>query len=400
MAKAKQLPSGRWRTLVYSHTEKIWNEETQQYDNKRKYESFDGDTAAESEMQAAIFRVERKRLSKPQNLTLHEAIDKYIKSCDSILSPTTIQSYRKIQRNAFQHIMDMKISALTNDILLEAVNQEAKRPSRKTSKNPVPISPKTLHDEYGLICTVLHRYFPSLNTNVKLPSKVIKIKEIIEPETIFRIIENESVEFKLAVSLAMWLSFTKSEIRGLKRSSIYDGHLQINQVVVDVDNKPLEKKQAKVFTRNRKHKIPPYIQSLIDQLPADQEYLVTLNGSQLYKRWTRILKNNNLPHMTFHDLRHVNASVMALLQVPDKYAMERGGWKTDSTMKGTYTHTFSKARKDVDNMIDDYFEKQISVDKKRKREKKKKDILADMNLTEEELKKVKEYAAFIKSQSS
>ena len=47
----------------------------------------------------------------------------------------------------------------------------------------------------------------------------------------------------------------------------------------------------------------------------------------------KTVRKNNLPHMSFHDLRHVNASVMALLKIPDKYAMERGGWKTDSVMK-------------------------------------------------------------------
>lgn len=398
MAKAKKLPSGRWRTLVYSHTEKVWDESSQSFINKRKYESFDGDTAAESEYNAAKFKLERKRMARPENLTLSEAIDKYINSCDNLLSPTTIQGYRKIQRNAFKNIMDVKIASLTNEMLLNAVNEEAKRVSNKNTKNPKPISPKHLHNEYGFIRSVLHRYAPLLDTNVKLPQKVVKIKEIIEPETIFRIIEDEAVEFKLAVSLAMWLSFTKSEIRGLKRSSIYEGHLQINQVIVDVENKPIEKKQAKVFTRNRKHKIPPYIQSLIDQLPPDQEYLVTWDGNQLYKRWTRILKNNGLPHMTFHDLRHVNASVMALLQIPDKYAMERGGWKTDSTMKGTYTHTFSKARKDVDQIIDSYFEKQISGSRKESKPNKN-NYLDDLGLTEEELQKVREYAAFIKSQS-
>lgn len=398
MAKAKKLPSGRWRTLVYSHTEKVWDESSQSFINKRKYESFDGDTAAESEYNAAKFKLERKRMARPENLTLSEAIDKYINSCDNLLSPTTIQGYRKIQRNAFKSIMDVKIASLTNEMLLNAVNEEAKRISNKNTRNPKPISPKHLHNEYGFIRSVLHRYVPMLDTNVKLPQKVVRIKEIIEPETIFRIIEDEPVEFKLAVSLAMWLSFTKSEIRGLKRSSIYEGHLQINQVIVDVENKPIEKKQAKVFTRNRKHKIPPYIQSLINQLPPDQEYLVTWDGNKLYKRWSRILKNNNLPHMTFHDLRHVNASVMALLQIPDKYAMERGGWKTDSTMKGTYTHTFSKARKDVDQIIDSYFEKQISGSKKESRTKEN-NFLDEMELTEEELQKVKEYAAFIKSQS-
>jgi len=63
-----------------------------------------------------------------------------------------------------------------------------------------------------------------------------------------------------------------------------------------------------------------------------------------------------MPHMTFHDLRHINASVMAQLRVPDKYAQERGGWKTDQIMKKVYTHTFSDERIAVDNVMDNFFE--------------------------------------------
>lgn len=61
--------------------------------------------------------------------------------------------------------------------------------------------------------------------------------------------------------------------------------------------------------------------------------LIELSRHSIYMKWKRLLERNNLPHMSFHDLRHVNASVMALLKIPDKYAMERGGWKTDSVMK-------------------------------------------------------------------
>lgn len=344
-------------------------------------------------MKAAIFKATKEKKAVPENLTLREAIDKYIDSCDNLLSPTTIQNYRKIQRNSFSMLMDVRIGSITTEILKEAVNKESKRPSRKSSKHIRPVSAKTVIDAYGFISAVLRQFRPELNTSVKLPAKISKIKEILEPDIIFSIIQNEPTEFKLAVSLAMWLSFTKSEIRGLKRDSIHNGHLQIDQVIVDVDNRPLEKKQAKTFSRTRKHKIPTYIQSLIDQLPPDQEYLVPLSGHQLYKRWVKLLKRNNLPHMTFHDLRHVNASVMALLQIPDKYAMERGGWKTDSTMKGVYTHTFSKARKDVDETIDSYFESQLQGIKSKTDSPKA--VLPD--LTSDQLKKVQEYANFLKS---
>ncbi len=38
MAKAKKLPSGSWRCLVYSHTEKVLDKKTGLMKDKRVYE--------------------------------------------------------------------------------------------------------------------------------------------------------------------------------------------------------------------------------------------------------------------------------------------------------------------------------------------------------------------------
>ena len=46
---------------------------------------------------------------------------------------------------------------------------------------------------------------------------------------------------------------------------------------------------------------------------------------------------------------------MLLLGIPDKYAMERGGWATPNTLKSVYQHTFSEERRQVDAKIDDFF---------------------------------------------
>ena len=45
--------------------------------------------------------------------------------------------------------------------------------------------------------------------------------------------------------------------------------------------------------------------------------------------------------MTFHQLRHLNASVMLALNIPDKYAMEGGDWKTKSALNHVYQHALS-----------------------------------------------------------
>lgn len=371
MPIAKKLPSGSWRCRVYTHSEiktdengnVIYDPKTGKPKLKKIYQSFTSDNPtlkgkAEAEGLASQFRLRKDIIKNPRSLTLRQAIDDYIETSDALLSPTTIQGYRKTQRVAFLDIMDMPITKIDNDILKRAVNKEKKRISNRSKKNPKPISGKTLRNEYGLIRTVLNVYNPSVSYSVKMPEKEEKIKELIRPEKILAVVNGTEIE--LPVLLAVWLSFSMSEVRGLTKSkSIQNGYITIGDVVVDVNNKPLRKEQAKVHTRIRKHKIPEYIQNLIDQTDPDIDELVPMSGHAIYMRWTRLLEKNNLPHMSFHDLRHVNASVMALLRVPDKYAMERGGWKTDKVMKKVYTHTFSDERQAVDNAIDNFFNSQI-----------------------------------------
>ena len=119
-----------------------------------------------------------------------------------------------------------------------------------------------------------------------------------------------------------------------------------------------EKDTAKTEARIRRHRIPPYIKQLLDKADHSSEYIVPLTRSQLHGRFTRLCKKNGLD-LTFHDLRHLNASVMLALNVPEKYAMERGGWKTPTVMKNVYQHTFSEQRRVVDAQINSYFEQYI-----------------------------------------
>lgn len=82
-----------------------------------------------------------------------------------------------------------------------------------------------------------------------------------------------------------------------------------------------------------------------------------MSHAMIYNKFVDCIEKAGLPHMRFHDLRHLNASVMLQLGIPEKYAMERGGWTTNSTLQNVYQHTFSAERAVVDEKIDEYFEK-------------------------------------------
>lgn len=267
MATAKKLPSGSWRCLAYSHTEKVIDEKTGKTKSKRVYESFTSDDPSprgkkEAEAAAALFQLNKEKRPKSheyRNMTLSEAIDAYIESREAInRSPTTIQDYRCIQKNAFQDIMDSKLKDLDEEILQEAINVEARRPSRKRARNPKPISPKRLKNEWGLVTAVLNKYQKELNfEKIELPQVMERIVELPSAADVLRIIKGTDIE--LPVLLAAWLSFSMSEVRGLTKSkSISGDYITIREVVVDVGRETKRKDMGKNPARNRRHRIPPY----------------------------------------------------------------------------------------------------------------------------------------------
>lgn len=364
MATARKLPSGSWRCQVYSHSEKIWDEKKGTWKEKRIYQSFTSDDPtragkSEAEMAAAEFLLTRSQRSlKTVNLTLEDAIQKYIAASSKALSGTTIQGYTKKQYDSYEFLMGKRLRDITADDLQEAINLDCQRPSKISTKNPKTISPKTVKNTYGFISSVIHYYLPDAVYNVKLPTVPVKVKELLPPEVIIEVLRGTDIE--LPCLLAMWLSLTMSELRGIKYKDIQDGCLRLDRVVVDIGNTPTVKESGKTSTRLRMHKLPEYILSLIP--PGEPEdFLITASGSAIYKAWKKLLKKNQLPDMTFHDLRHENASIMQYLNIPDKYAMERGGWKTDRVMKKVYVHTFSKGRQEADNAVNQFFDQMLDI---------------------------------------
>lgn len=376
MATAKKLPSGSWRCLAYSHTERVWDEKAQKWKDKRIYESFTSDDPSPrgrkaAELAAAQFQANKSRnpTNKRQeygNMTLTKAIDAYIESRTEIRSPTTIQDYRCIQKNAFQDLMESKLKDLDEVILMEAVNAEARRPSNRR-KDKKPISAKRLKNEWGLLTAVLNVYRKDLDYNITLPPVPDRVPELLPAETVLRMVKGLDIE--LPVLLACWLSYSMSEVRGLTKSkSIKGDYLVIAETVVNVFNKAYRKEVGKNANRNRMHRIPPYIKELIDRVDGD--IIVPMSGAALYHKWIRVQTQNGIEHhMTFHDLRHLNASVMALLSIPDRYAQDRGGWKSDKVMKKTYMQVFSDERIKVDNIIDDYFENAMQHEMQHKKKR-------------------------------
>ena len=332
----EKLASGNYRCKIYLGTDE---------NGKRITKSVTRPTAKEARLAADVLAAEYKQ-HKSGNISLEQAMEEYISLKSNILSPSTLHAYQAIAKHHFKDISRFNIMQLTENDIQKAINKES-----------ATCSPKTISNMAGFLSAVLKTYRPAFRYNITIPRKTRKLKALPQPAEILKAVHDTSSE--LPVLLAMWLTLRMSEIRGLRKQDIQGDILTINQVKLNVSGQDIIRQQAKTATSIRRLRVPPYILDLIKQLPEEQEYLITVSAKTVSKRFHKILEANNIPQIAFHDLRHLAASVMLQLNIPDKYAMERGGWSTDSTLKNVYQHTFSQERRNIDNMIDSYFTNEI-----------------------------------------
>lgn len=335
--KPHRLPSGNWFVQLRLGGESISITET----SEKKCNE-----------QARLIKAEYlagKRQKQVINDKLFRvACTEYIDRRRSRLSPSTIQGYEKVAEYYFQDLMDTRMDEITWDLVDDAISKECAKPT-KTGK---PRAPKTVRNAFMFVSSVLRFNKIRFDEPFRLPEVKRKPAQILPAEDVFEAVKGTDIE--LPCLLAMWLTMSISEIRGLTKShSIRNGQITIVETVVDIRGKPVRKEGGKEVERTRVQNIPPYIQGLIDKVEGD--VLCTLSAGAINERLKRRLIKFGLPPISFHKLRHIAASTMAALNIPANYAQERGGWKTDHVMKAVYTHTFARERLDADKKMDDHF---------------------------------------------
>lgn len=319
-------------------------------DGKRQGKVFD--TEKEAIAWAASVKAGITRQKKnPSNLTVGEAIDKYIEDGEAVYSPTTIMGYKKLRRNTMQSIMDIKLSNLTQNDVQKAVNQMVRDGK----------APKYIASAHGLLSSVLKKYAPDLRLDTILPAK--RKQEIVIPseEDIQKIISaSKGTRSELPVALAVWLGLRASEISGLTWDCIEGDMLHIKQSRVRGED-GLQLKPPKTYSGDRKIHIPAYVKSLLDETPHKNEFVVDAAPHAIYARFSRLCEKNGITHYRFHDLRHYNASVMLANGTPMNYITERLGHSSDLMVKQVYGHIMKSRKEEAAEALENYMESKLQL---------------------------------------
>lgn len=324
--KAKKLPSGNYRCLVFSHLDAA---------GKRVYESFTAPTRAEAELKAHTFKAKRTRISR-KDLTVGEAVRRYIEVNDGTLSESTIAVYLRYlpMISGIDHVL---ISKLSRDEIQAFISQLAKRRSAKTVKNIM-----------ALIVPAVKMFRPDVDLRYNLPMYVRKKTRVPNDEEIAVIMEAASRKMKLCIILGC-CSLRRGEICSVRLKDItqtekgYLLHVH-GDCVQDKTGKWVHRDKPKTPESDRYVQIPSKVLDLID-VTDPEDYIVDITPGTITGNFTALRKRTGVS-MTFHTTRHYYASLMAYLGVPDFATAEMGGWKhVDRTMKEIYQGVSDEMRR-------------------------------------------------------
>lgn len=336
MATAKKLPSGNYRVKVYSHKDNS---------GKKIYESFTAPTKKEAELKAAEWLNQRER-HKRYNLTVKEALERYINAKEGVLSPSTIRGYNRMLNNNYESIKSLNIKKLTSEDLQIFV-----------SKISEELSPKTVRNVYALLSSALSLYMPDTTFRVTLPKKKNRRSTSPDDAKVKELFETASPELKKCIALGAYAGLRRGEICALTYADLNDGVITINKdMVEDKDNVWIIKEMPKTSDSIRCKKLPQKVVELLGTGDPEERIIKYASPSSVSKCFIKT-RDRIGSKIRFHDLRHYFASIGAVLGIPDNYLSDFGGWKRGSgVMKEVYQNNITSMSDYYSNKMNKHFD--------------------------------------------
>ncbi len=333
--KKNQLPSGNYRVQVYDYTDEA---------GKKHYRSFTAPSKKLAQLAAAEWEANKeKRQSLPEDLTVCEAVSRYMDVKSGVLSPSTIRAYTSMKKHYFNGTLGR----------LQLADVRSQDVQLWISDLAAHLSPKTVKNAYGLLSAALDMFAPELHIKVTLPQKQKPSLYCPNDQDVHLLLEHiKGTELELAVLLAAFGPLRRGEISALTDKDLSGNHITVRHSMVRNPDNEWVIKPPKTTDSVRSIELPVFV---IEKLQKRKGQLVRMNPDNISSRFRKALSQLDIPYFRFHDLRHYSASIMHSIGVPDQYILQRGGWTTDGVMKSVYRNVIDLEAAKQNKKINDHF---------------------------------------------
>ncbi len=332
-------------------------------------------------------KVQAKKIRAISRITLNQKnaeiffadyLDEWLKK-HQILSDIELNTYGSYQGNVTvikeflnKEYPDVRLCEITTDHIFEFYQYcySVRKNSKNTVKHHLVLLSAAF--EYAMNEELIER---NPMTKVKCPKidKIeVKVLNIDECMRLMKALEDDMIE--TICYMTVFYGFRRSEALGLKWEYIdfVNKQIRVRHTVVDtvVDHERVELRKDKTKNKKSRRTYPlvPFIENLLLKLKARQDYQKKICGSSydykdyeyvfvnelgkllkpdfVTRRFTQIVKQADLPKVTFKGLRHTCATIQLLNGMSMNDTREWLGHSNITTTVKTYGH-YSNERKQV-----------------------------------------------------
>lgn len=339
---------------------------------KRKTINFTGTKSEaikkEAELRTEFYHMgESKRIS---DLTFRDLSEIFIeKYCKPNISMVTTYGYQKTLKKVLPIIGNKKLKDIT-PFVLDSMYQKL-----RIGKDGRELGYHSNYNYYKLINVMFTQAIrweimdKNPNAKANKPKKEHKEKnfyDVSQVKKLLDVLENESIKYKLLITMALDSGARRSEICALRWSDIdIDTRMMSITKSLKVFDGIVDEKRAKTESSIRTIKLSESTINLLKEYKEWQEAY-----KKVYKkRWTskdnriftsvdggymhpstcdhtlrKIVKKYNLDPICFHELRHTCASLLINSGVDPKTVSKRLGHSDTSVTMEIYTHAFEESK--------------------------------------------------------
>lgn len=342
---------------------------------RRKYSEFEADV-----LKGRYAYENKMKVADLCDLWLHDYVEVR-------LAPKTLASYKtQIKLRIRPGLGHIRLKDLRPVDIIRFMNELEETRTRYDNKKQEKVSDRVVSDTFKVLSSMLTdavewQMIPD-NPCEKVPHPKVRKKKIhLPPEEdikkILAAVMQLDVKHRLLVLLPIYTGVRAGELLGLQWKDI-DFDKKVISVIRSNQRvgKKLITKEPKTEGSVRRISFGEGISGLLQEYKKWQEDEKALLGSQwkcekeawVFTRWnglpmgvttptqfwSKFLKTNGFPHMRFHDLRHLSATILIAAGVPVKSVSARLGHTQISTTLDIYADALESVDRAAADRMDNY----------------------------------------------
>ena len=341
-------------------------------------------TEAQKELALFITEIQTGQALSAKKMRLRDYADFWINNyAIPNLSPKTYERYKSmLKARILPYLGNMYLDKI-QPMQLMYLYQELSECTYTRKNETHKLSSKTILEHHRLLHSMLQQavYWQMIPYNpasrVRPPKARrpnINFYDDVQTIALIKALEGEELKFRVIILLTIFTGLRRGEVLGLEWQDIdfKNSSVTVRQASQYVSSIGIYTKDPKTETSNRIISIPESITKLLKEYQRKQlknrlllgdkwietnRLFVQSNGAPMHPdtitKWFRqFLEDKNLPHITFHGLRHTHATLLISQGLDVRTVSNRLGHAQTSTTLNIYAHAFAKMDREASEKLD------------------------------------------------